>query len=1683
MLPGGRDWDRRGSSQSSRSTFEEVESLDLSHSSDSKGSRGSFSLGSRGSTGQSFDLDAMASLDQAALQRGVSFEGPRDPYEIMQGAYEKLTEYHKSEALRQRHPITKALARRAMLRKYYSADRQSRSSMSSSRGSRANSSWDEVESIDFGRSHEVDLDPAWFGPTDKGLQSVLQAKKEGVKQGKAQKQETATSSGTTSSVEDQTKDRSRKRRDLIVPDPEDDDEKFSSFRPRPENTGRGLAHEKEKRLVEQLLKYKNVKSSGRQNSPSESISTMSSKPNSHGSGEMAGKLPYENDYDYLVRMRRVSQGSLGSSVSGIRSGVNSRSTSLDSSMSFDSVPPEMSASPISVSPAIGGSAALKAARAAEDVLMSLGFVSQDSFIPERFARNWYDKMVGARRRQLEALQQQEIADMLEGLESPRVRHSERPSIPMRRHGNKSEFLHKLDVNSRNSSMRRSRFRRAATMVTFRDEGGKKIHKPNLMDDPNLETQSSLERQDSIDQLKFILERQASILNTGMDLTTKEHKRKHFAGSRQKSLPLCLETLSEEDEGRSSRAASFERSRSKSFREESSSVSRSSSKESDRSKHGSKRSSVGSDSSALPNSNPTSAECSDQEGEIDSLKQLDRFRTESLRNMPSGRSFEAPPRIGQLQMGFPMPGVGAMPLLQRQASLDNIQLGSYPAQLRTLGLSLISENPTSESFPAPISHKPEMTKSSSVPSRPVPAIVVSSHRFLEAQSSSSLEIADIFDRRTSVGSVDSLSEDEPVPGGGSRRASFESRRGSDDSRVDSNRSSPPKAPELKVEPAMISVNAVSLDVEEPPPGERRSSVTMLLAPSPSHNMITSPIPVSPVTVIEMDHLDNQDSMDSGDAPVCLGDSLPQASPDPPDSLHPIAEEEVYSSDQSHSTSFDDGSYLSDTAFSRYSSAKNSFEEQTPSLKDSGICADDGKLSPIHLYPNSVTFTSHLDAGTLKEAMNSRSDSFHSAQESVTSNDERRRQMSVEESVGTMSPRETRDFGMQGDDGTLSPIMFHPDVSSADYQLSADVYFACDKAIQCDVQDRPIGTQVTTASQTIFRWHQAHEGSSYQSFISREESFEPMCYFLNTSTQTDISGDHKTGENETVLVNFQRNPHFQMLCSHCRKSIQMSTSTDLSSKPTSPAVDVSKSLAEAHWKVRDSLDSVSGRKALDTIIERLSKKTNVIRQRSRSKSASFESLKNKTSSDFMNTNEKVIDKIIELKEKDVKEGDADNSEAKRTAAKLPRSPSFLSKRSFSDNFEHRRNKYVASNLAENDIHVVKGKSRFADSRNSSASGSVSAPASRNLSMDSRRSSTGAGTAGSRKGSLVRQQCIELSTVLLNTQDIHSRDLESGSDEEDVFAPVGSRGYTERKDYKEPLWDASSTVFHPEPEVRSSAAEHFMSNNPPYTRGNFAHLEDMEGMPHRFQRANGSKVRVQKKSRLKTKNTHPHLSSRSSSSLNASTLSSSKDSLDRDHLASSIATDLFQSIGIKPGMTKKQIMEEIAMDYLVMKAVNRTLDKLFSSSGELSDSVAQNTPVSRKTSGASTAASLRMTSLDSSDTNSELGYRGRDAYLKSAPQVGEAFSRLSTCDDGNDHIDHMPSYGEYATEKLLQQVGHEYSMVRESREGGAGEADAGAKSSDEAQRNASKQTSSASSLDGETWRLLLGWILTCTHATVFM
>jgi hypothetical protein len=298
-------------------------------------------------------------------------------------------------------------------------------------------------------------------------------------------------------------------------------------------------------LLEQLVDYKHKnfhshESSLSTGSVSSSVSFYPSPSDASISEGTNGPWPLQS--------RRSSYGYL------------SRTTSMDSNSGYTS--PQVSSTPTKPEPNLFGETA------AEDVLMNLGFCSTGSFLPERFARDWASKIKQAQQEKLVQIQQQHVLALLEDRsdETKRPHHSYSNHAQQNSHSHNSQsyrscherhkatdFVHALDVQSRQQSYRRrDKFQRSATILSFH-QNSKESSIGNKLQPPQ---EGSMEKQDSIDQLKAILEKQASLLHVGSD---KQSRRQQFATSRQKSLPLFLETLCEEDEA----MKSFEQRRSQS----------------------------------------------------------------------------------------------------------------------------------------------------------------------------------------------------------------------------------------------------------------------------------------------------------------------------------------------------------------------------------------------------------------------------------------------------------------------------------------------------------------------------------------------------------------------------------------------------------------------------------------------------------------------------------------------------------------------------------------------------------------------------------------------------------------------------------------------------------------------------------------------------------------------------------------------------------------------------------------------------------------------------------------------------------------------------------------------------------------------------------------------------------------
>ena len=496
------------SNASSASTFEEVESLDLerSFSSDSSMRTGMHTSSASRSTDTSYD--------QPANQKGpVSRPGSA------------FSDYVTSRA--------KGIKRRQL-----SLDRTSMTS-SNAGGSTKSSTFEEVESLDLDGQLEVNLNPYFLRSQGQESQARL---RDGIRHVR-RRASPRSSRRFYGSLEDLR----RRQEELALMQEESDNQYPPVLRGKRGDAqvlnggAHGSAqstenrdHARQKTIIDQLLQYKQQQNLSDSQSSTSSVYAASTTT---GSSEPVGQLPFETEYEYYVRRHKLghlTRFSHPTGVTGSRSGPPTRTASIDSSSSSFSS---------SSSPDAYSGLYINSPAPAEEVLLNLGFCTADSFLPERFARDWFSKIMNARTERMQQ-QRQEMEDV-RGLNGPGVPNQERRSSA-------SDLVYQLDANSREFlSSRPSRLQRAATIITYHQEGPRTPYNVG----------PELQKEDSIEQLKYVLERQRSMLQ--QTDVARDRRQAQFALGRQQSLPLYLETLSEEDE---SRRDSLEKHKHKSFSE-------------------------------------------------------------------------------------------------------------------------------------------------------------------------------------------------------------------------------------------------------------------------------------------------------------------------------------------------------------------------------------------------------------------------------------------------------------------------------------------------------------------------------------------------------------------------------------------------------------------------------------------------------------------------------------------------------------------------------------------------------------------------------------------------------------------------------------------------------------------------------------------------------------------------------------------------------------------------------------------------------------------------------------------------------------------------------------------------------------------------------------------------------------
>ena len=951
-----------------------------------------------------------------------------------------------------------------------------------------------------------------------------------------------------------------------------------------------------KHLVKQ---FSNTTTESFSSGPLHSSSQTSSNSSACNAGSLeydAAKLPFESEYEYVVRMRRAQS-------KATKRSQMSRTGSIESSSSGNSYSPHSPSDPYRV---------YNQTTMAENVLINLGFCGSDSFIPERFARDWYSKIMTARSERFhhntgdtlsdldpvdytDVFSSKDNADDGQGDSSLSLKGQEPLNTSYNKNDEKSlehdrEAL--IEHLSNLSPTRRLDLQRSATILTYQqDDSPRGKHDSLYVPDPH----------NSIADLRSVLERQAIILKSGKGSSVKQrHPFVH-----QKSLPVSLDTYKDDE--------------------------------------------------VIP---PIIHTQSNQKvGGDDDNELSSRHHRKS--------TFEKSPIIINSDDGLSTSSSSA----SKEAEEEKIHIptsvdfSAVDLELQTihrlqpfLSLPRSTCHSRSDSSSTCSSESAEIFCAS--PSQNLPSIVVNGIKpSLKTQSSASLEVQEIMEHS----------------GDGNAMVMRNS---------------------LSVEPALISV--VLSDVADTPKGFKEhmsqsgflSVDTGLLVPKSRSNSISSvssPIPLSPVTVIEMEHLDNvNDSMDLDDGmrsasfdrsldhstpssetaqqnttsppqvSLTLPDSPPKIYMSPPDSvsrgnnrqrvIYDISESSscdhnhAYCNDvdKSEKLNIDDGESKSHTVvdcenMSRYKTttehgesisrqntltAQVSSEDSSSTVKDIGINASDGQLSPLVNVNCRQSF--EIDSPELMQINGSYEE-----------------ESPMVDSVTVLPPIYNQsDVCLQIDDGTLSPIMF--DASNLeDSGYSEEIYVVSDKQIQT-VQ--PLLVTISSQSET--------EPMMHKSVSVPDDSLDDfeMLKLITVSCQTDnevkpaVSDTYVQTDQPMVAPDNEPTPrvqHFKFLCDKCREIISTFSQgssveydnanlnksldkTDSLVSRTSLDVEYQNKLNRNHDNNMDSSSSIGSvqdahasnekqtgpkvstmkyernnhqapRKVLDTLIDRLSQKT--------------------------------------------------------------------------------------------------------------------------------------------------------------------------------------------------------------------------------------------------------------------------------------------------------------------------------------------------------------------------------------------------------------------------------------------------------------------------------------------------------------
>ena len=467
----------------------------------------------------------------------------------------------------------------------------------------------------------------------------------------------------------------------------------------------------------------------------------------------------------------------------------------------------------------------------------------------------------------------------------------------------------------------------------------------------------MERQDSMDQLKFMLESYAlSMANNHRG------RRKIFMHNRQHSLPSHLDSLNEEDENKPTntplRTEMGSTGKLKTFLEEE--------ERSYSSLSSSKESLMSSEASI----NPITMRKTDSESSC-----LESRQASETSYYPSSLAYSTDSEnIVDAELPYTTGADVAAIIKDTYPAVEEIvsnkvdmPMKTYPVHSTSSSPLTTSESESTSSFHIKTSKPESVITQQSTPV--IPSIIVTSNKPLMPQSSSSMEITDIM--------------------GGKRS-------GTD-----------------KYEPALLTL--VLSDVEDNVSVISSGGTTSASSGSKSTLSISprcssiSPVPISPITVIEVDKLDNvNDSIDSGESPcevVSLSSSFLQSqfSGDDQEKLVTINEDEQLHLDkelQDINGTSNDGKMHCDINVTEV--APNNLLN----MADCAIEADDGRLSPLVIFTNRSFEQSPMSSpGGSNGERNSAFESRYSPLRIAA----------------VSSPGSTHDVGVQEDDGTLSPLL--------------------------------------------------------------------------------------------------------------------------------------------------------------------------------------------------------------------------------------------------------------------------------------------------------------------------------------------------------------------------------------------------------------------------------------------------------------------------------------------------------------------------------------------------------------------------------------------------------------------------------------------------------------------------------------